>query len=441
MTTFEKTWQFDYNRRMDATSQTTTNKNAIWWVKGFLTGQTAKQTVGGVVQGDLTQGLWTVYQSNDGAGNFGSAGDGYDRWNTAGATTGNSGSAATITTGATITGAVRLTGLSGLTAASVGNFIGIQGAATAANNSAGGTSAASGTIGWRIVNFISSSSVDVYNPVAVTGDANNGSIQWNERNPPTYNTTNLVNAVGGSNHSWMILKSPLALGPHYLIIDYNSTNNYFASLGFSKTAPTGGTATARPTAADEVMFAANYIVSNATTGNIVCGGLTTDGYFFFHTNRGNGTQNPETAVIWQIPAETKSADGYKAVMYFAGTQAGGGTGPFLQAQFATTANWATRNFNGATTSTGIVASIWTFSTTSAFATTMTLSDFADGQYDDLPVYLILTTLGQYSVKGRIYDFKWCPNSLPIGFTEPNPSSVQSIALGALWVPSNTALLV
>lgn len=83
---------------------------------------------------------------------------------------GQTGSTASITTVAA--GDATLTGLTGMTVASVGHFLTISGAANSGNN---------GT--FLIDSFISSSSVTVSNPNAVASDPNNGSIGWAERNP------------------------------------------------------------------------------------------------------------------------------------------------------------------------------------------------------------------------------------------------------------------
>jgi len=439
MATFEKVWQFDINRNLGQATVANTCKNDLWWIKGFLCGHVPSQTIVGTTQGGFTQGLWTVYQSSDGLGNFGTAGDGYDRWNTLGATTGNSGSVANIVTGATITGAVRLSGLTGMTSGSVGNFIGIQGASTAANNSPGGTSSSTGTIGFKVVNFVSSSSVDVWNPSAVIGDASNGFIQWNERAAPTLNTSNIITATAGTNHSWIVIKSPLVLGPYYIIIDYNvgSGTPYQAQFIISKAAPTGGTATARPTSTDEVQPTAstNCSFNLNIVNSYGCGALSTDGYFWLGTNRGIGTVgNFEYGMVFQVIADTKSADTYKGMFFVFGGLASGN--PFNTSTFRTVGNWGARNFNGTTSTVTMAPMDMSYNTSTVTFDSLALADFTDGQYDDAPVYICSNTLGQYTIKGRLIDIRRGPSSLPEGFTEPNPSSPSSIFLGGYWWPCN-----
>jgi hypothetical protein len=81
---------------------------------------------------------------------------------------GQTGVVANVTTFAS--GVSTMTGLTGMTANSVGNFLTVSGAASAGNN---------GT--FLIINFISATSVDISNAAGVAPDANNGAITWTER--------------------------------------------------------------------------------------------------------------------------------------------------------------------------------------------------------------------------------------------------------------------
>lgn len=83
---------------------------------------------------------------------------------------GQTGAAASVT--AFGAGVSTITGLTGMTAQSVGRFLTMSGAASGGNN---------GT--FLIVTFNSSTSVDISNPSGVAPDANNGALVWTERNP------------------------------------------------------------------------------------------------------------------------------------------------------------------------------------------------------------------------------------------------------------------
>lgn len=84
---------------------------------------------------------------------------------------GQNGAAANIVAGAGA-GQMRITGLTGMTAASRHRFLRLSGADSGANNGV-----------WLISAYISATSVDVVNAAAVVPDANNGAIAWSEREP------------------------------------------------------------------------------------------------------------------------------------------------------------------------------------------------------------------------------------------------------------------
>jgi hypothetical protein len=66
---YERTWAFSFDNMYTTLSTADQTKRQLWDLKAMLTGQ----------YGGFVSGLWTVYSSCDGAGNFGN-GDGVDRW-------------------------------------------------------------------------------------------------------------------------------------------------------------------------------------------------------------------------------------------------------------------------------------------------------------------------------------------------------------------------
>lgn len=90
------------------------------------------------------------------------------------ALSGQTGSTATVS--AFAGGVATLTGLTGMSADSVGNFLTVSGAGTAGNN---------GT--FMIVAYHSATSVDISNSAGAASDGNNGAIAWTERHPYTLN--------------------------------------------------------------------------------------------------------------------------------------------------------------------------------------------------------------------------------------------------------------
>jgi hypothetical protein len=106
---------------------------------------------------------------------------------------GQNGSVANITT---VTGGrvVTVTGLTGMTPLSTNRYLTITGASSSANN---------GT--FKILSFISSSSVTIINSAGVASDANNGSIAWKEMDPLLENYLLLQQS------SWLCMQGPSTL--------------------------------------------------------------------------------------------------------------------------------------------------------------------------------------------------------------------------------------
>lgn len=434
-TTFEKTWQQVVNNPMDQTDTTHNAKNMMWWLVAFLTGRLGENTfASSAVQFNkrntsVLRGMWSVYYMSD-SSTAGAAGDGVDRWSTYGAAL-SSGNSISITTGAGDAQWVRITGLSGMSASDVGNFLQIAGAASAANNSPSNTP-------WKIVAFVSATSVDIYNPAAVTGDANNGTVglTWSKFAPPTYTFANLVNAGAGSAHSWAVLKS-ISIGgsPWYIILDYSGAP-YQISMWMSQAAPTGGSITNRPTSTDEVQAPNwnNRQIDRFTNTTWMHGLLATDGNFFLCSTEpgGNVGAFPFTW-LFQVMPDRKAADTWAASMYM--THGGGGSG--YRTDLQTVNNWASRKFDGSAQ-----ISLTVLRPTLGgpiggdpiFESLLSASDGADSLFDDFPIYVVNSVVGAFTLKGRLADFKWAPAALPDGYTEPNPQTPSSTVVGDMWTP-------
>lgn len=359
----------------------------------------------------------------------------------------NSGTAASFTTGATIAGAVRVSGVANMGANDIGNFICIAGATTPGNNSPVSSVAPTP---FKIVNVVNSTTIDIFNPFGSTTDTNNGAIAWQERNAYNLpgssagNYSTIVGAANGANHTWMLMMSPLALGPYFYTLDYNSATTTNASNSFSKTATnvaSGGSSTNVPTFSDTTSFQSYQYIVSGIAGGYMNGTLSTDGYFMQFTTRGNGSGYMEWGSLFQVVANAKTADSYPFV-YF--NRFGSGN-TFGAGFYNVTGQWFSRNFNGTAlvnplplfcSPSGGSAAVLSFNAGfSASNGDMPFPDMADGLYDDFPVYMFVNNAGQSSIKGRLVDIRESPWLIE-GFTEPNPSSPQSVFLGGLWWPCN-----
>lgn len=420
----ERTWQFLINAPMDNTSSTTNWKNMIWHIKAFLMGQLGGQyTDAAVSPFGVLRGFWTCYYSCDGT-TAGTAGDGIDRWGTIGSTVG-SGSAASVNSGATIPGAVRISGLSGMVVGSVGRYLTLASAASAGNNSKTNTP-------WVIVQYNSASSVDVLNPDAVPGDANNGSISWTECNPPTRSDAHIVGNTNGNAHSWMVLRSPGAMGngPWYLILDVNSTTTGTMSWVLTRLPPTGGSTTARPTSTQEVKQSGweNQALYSSGQCRVHMAINTLGDFYFISSQDGGGIRS--TTII-QALADYKGTD----LNPVCGFSVGNGNTTSLGNLQASVL--AMLEFNGTMVHNPVVTQYMVRGVNHMFAL-MTGADLTDSAYDDLPAYVYQRTPGHRSMRGRLVDFRWCPSSLNNGEHAPAAGTPDSMVIGDLWFPTNAA---
>ena len=107
---------------------------------------------------------------------------------------GQIGANANITTVSTPTRIVTITGLTGMTPLSTNRYLTITGAASTNNN---------GT--FKILSFLSSTSVTIINFSGVASDANNGSITWKEMDPL------LENYLLLNQNTWLCMQGPSTL--------------------------------------------------------------------------------------------------------------------------------------------------------------------------------------------------------------------------------------
>jgi hypothetical protein len=134
---------------------------------------------------------WVTLASSDGTTKDTSGTYAGDKWN---GTIGTGGTGAVASVSTVTNGVATLTGLTGFASGTAGQrWITITGAASGGNN---------GT--FKILSFISSSSVTIRNAGAVAGDANNGAISWTERIP--LSDTNAIIAS-----SWIVMQGPSVL--------------------------------------------------------------------------------------------------------------------------------------------------------------------------------------------------------------------------------------
>lgn len=285
----------------------------------------------------------------------------------------------------------------------------------------------------------------------------------------TFDGTKIVRASGAVAHSWIVLKSPNAMGPYRICIQYNSTLDEKCVVVFSKASFTGGSITARPTATDEWTYsvARRFCDTGATPSKIHCS-RDADGNFFllYSADSGGSFQG---CLALQTLAETRPTDDYKAVSIWTYDTVGGGcltayfhaavTNNHLfcgQNVIAAAAGVRCRRYDGAEVNEGepIIPVIYCNTPTAvngsqmfnAFAITAAggnaTADPQDGKWNDFPIYVqthvIMTTTPLTAtgrgLKGRFYDLKWGPTGLTQGSLDPATSPYTTMVVGQCYLP-------
>lgn len=274
-----------------------------------------------------------------------------------------------------------------------------------------------------------------------SSDSITAGLDASDRWTSAFDDTKLVVAAEGVAHSWMVVKSPVALGPFYMILNFVSASAI--DLVFCKAAPTGGSITNRPTSTDEWSFAA-MTFAGATAGNRMHGAVATDGSFFVLGSQ-NGNSRAELTILGVELKDARGVDGYKFVTYAGYVYAAGG--PFVTigtniglAQAGGTAgSWKGRAASGA--GPVILAALSpAFFVTSSYSNSAQLdvdADATDAKFNSLPMYIQTTTAGQKSVRGRLPfpDFAWASDAISQGSVS---GAVDSACVGHIWIPANVA---
>lgn len=120
----------------------------------------------------------------------------------------------------------------------------------------------------------------------------------------TFDATKIVRNNAGV-HSWWVGKCPTGISaigvPFYFGMDYNGGGDGIFTMFWSKTRPTGGTTSARPTAADEWVLSGSSSLSDLTAAAHRCHWITdaNGGSFILFSRNGK----VHTAVIPIMPFE------------------------------------------------------------------------------------------------------------------------------------------
>lgn len=266
------------------------------------------------------------------------------------------------------------------------------------------------------------------------GSANDGVDRWGGG---TFDATKLVRASPGA-HSWMVLKSPSAVGPLYLTLDWLSTSDSQGVFVLSKTAPTGGTTSLRPTAVDETVLAVSQFVDTSAWTNGRCHFTTTaNGEFWFLCSKNSAGLIPTAFGVQTLNNLRQAGDTWPVVLVAEGVS---GANALREAanrfyRGSTTSSMRAWYWNGSGAS-GVQATCLSYNagTGTSFLEDMAGVFIPDSKWETNPCDVYTTTAAAKGLKGRFQDLNAVSSSLATGSRYPATGDVERIVVGSTMVP-------
>lgn len=236
-------------------------------------------------------------------------------------------------------------------------------------------------------------------------------------------------------HAWVVLESPSNLGPLYFCIDMNNASSGRASFALSRTAPTGGTTTDRPTAADEISWLSD---DDGKLGNDLSSsvraffGMNELGEFYFFTSYNDLGTFYFRCVIKGLVG-TKQYDAFPVIAIvtnLALTKNAISPGTTSIAKTRTQNNLANRSVS--------ISFLGNSSATSA--SSLYLMDKVSLEWASYQPLWFVNNVNSYSIRGSWTDVRWCPESIDDtgdGAVFPSVSAIDSMSCGNFLFPAYT----
>lgn len=258
-----------------------------------------------------------------------------------------------------------------------------------------------------------------------------------------FDGTKLVfSGTAGAARSWIVLKSPAALGPWYLTIAYNTANSYQAEFIFSKGAPTGGSATADPTKGSAVFsWATQQFSDNTITERKTSCSKTANGDFhILSTKTGGGIAHFHLGGVLPSGVDART-DAYK----FIGMCDYLDLFKFNSGQFHAGLAMKAIHTDGLTVLADLKAVIpvvnsaahgLNHSVFDAAYYGMGGTDGSDSKYGATQILVMnnSATAAHRTIKGRLPDMYWAPRDVAEGAVTPSDTAIEYAKFGHIWLP-------
>lgn len=240
-------------------------------------------------------------------------------------------------------------------------------------------------------------------------------------------------AAAGTPHSWIVLKSPDALGPIYLVLDYVAgTDNAYSVTG-TKVLPTGGTTSTAPTTVQSWTHAPMGFGLAAAQIHKVHRITDANGAFYLVITTG-GTA--VASLICVDLEDARSTDAHKVVTY-----AGSGALALTLSNLSNTTlganahTFKSRTINNSVQAEfGLMVPGFVSGSQFVFSSLMTGADNIDSRFSRLPAYLFQVNATNYGIRGRLPDALLGGILTPQASTSAPSGTIEQVYVGNLWLP-------
>jgi hypothetical protein len=257
----------------------------------------------------------------------------------------------------------------------------------------------------------------------------------------SFDATKLTWSTGA--HSWIVLKSPTALGtggPYYFTLDLNNASTANVTLRLSRgTRPTGGTTSAAPTATGDVSFAAPAFWDNTAptaTGGRLHRCMDANGNFWVLFGKSGAGQMQTAFYVQQLANLRASGDVYDVVCgvdFNASSCLKEGTG-FC----AGSSNSVMRGWNYAGTSMTMTCPTLALNTSAATALAagnLTAAHPSDGVWDTMQAFAWITgNTSNNQRKGDVPDVYFTSSAIAQGSRYPSSGTQEKTLFGNTLLP-------
>lgn len=266
----------------------------------------------------------------------------------------------------------------------------------------------------------------------------------------SFDATKWVHAASGTAHSWIVLKSPAALGPVWMCIDANSatTTTYgvvFSRQQFTGSVPGGATSTqltqSRPitnfgwiagATTDPIPTTAAVMMTDQNAGGMYRAHISVDasGAFNYLVSR-DGTGFFSTILSCFNTVDRNANDNAYPTFTMFHSVAGSRGAPAWSTVGVTSANCSGRTVDGTATQSAGGFSSWAFGATQ-FASNAT-PDVGFTTSRVLPMYIQTLVANKNSWRGRCPDL-WVVGMPTVGASFPNSTNPTHHVAGDIIVP-------